>query len=86
MPVWEEEQLGNYSRHYPESMPLPEPTRPSEHNGMYLDVDEGGDILVGRAANGEPSNAVYSRRAAFQICKIAVIQVGEAIASCDRAI
>ncbi|BDA47315.1 hypothetical protein COCOBI_10-1610 [Coccomyxa sp. Obi] len=52
MPVWEEEQLGNYSRHYPESMPLPEPTRPSEHNGMYLDVDEGGDMLVGRAANG----------------------------------
>ncbi len=62
MPVWEEEQLGNYSRHYPESMPLPEPTRPSEHNGMYLDVDEGGDILVGRAANGEPYIAATPSR------------------------
>ena len=59
MPVWEEEQLGNYSHHYPDSMPLPEPTRRSEHNGMYLDVDEGGDFLVGRAANGESSNVLY---------------------------
>lgn len=52
MPVWEEEQLGNYSRQYPPSMPFHQPTGPSEYNGMYLDIDAGGDTLVGRAANG----------------------------------
>ncbi len=52
MPVWEEEQLGNYSHKYPESMPFPKPTEPSEHNAMYLDIDAGGDTLIGRAANG----------------------------------
>lgn len=52
-PVWEEEQLGSYSRRYPETMPLPNPDGPADHSAMYLDVDPDGDTLIGRAANGE---------------------------------
>ena len=53
MPVWEEQQLGNYSHGYPPHMPFQSPLRAASHSALYLSVDAGGDQLVGRADNGD---------------------------------
>ena len=52
MPVWEEQQLGNFSHGYPPQMPFQAPLRAASHSALYLSVDAGGDQLVGRAENG----------------------------------
>jgi hypothetical protein len=53
MPVHESQQLGNFSWEYPPAMPLPAPARGAAHSALYLEVDPGGDVLVGRAENGK---------------------------------
>lgn len=71
-PVHESEQLGSFSREYP-PMPLPRPGRGAAHSAFYLAVDPGGDVLVGRAENGEGDvifNATYSAwPAGISLCK-----------------
>jgi hypothetical protein len=57
VPVWEEQQLGNYSRGYPPHMPFQAPVRAAAHSALYLCVDAGGDQLVGRADNGAATDA-----------------------------
>ncbi len=54
MPVWEEQQLGNFSHGYPPQMPFKAPLRAATHSALYLSLDAGGDQLVGRAENGKP--------------------------------
>lgn len=54
MPVWEEQQLGNFSHGYPPQMPFKAPLRAATHSALYLSLDDGGDQLVGRAENGKP--------------------------------
>ena len=55
MPVWEEQQLGNFSHGYPPQMPFQAPLRAASHSALYLSIDAGGDQLVGRAENGKPA-------------------------------
>lgn len=41
------------SREYPTRLLLGPPARAAAHSAMYLEVDAGGDVLVGRAENGK---------------------------------
>jgi hypothetical protein len=61
--VHEEEHLGNWSHTYPIGMPLPAPSRPSNHDAMFLDVDADGDTLVGRADNGKSAFDLLQQQA-----------------------
>ena len=67
MPVWEEQQLGNFSHGYPPQMPFKAPLRAATHSALYLSLDAGGDQLVGRAENGKPS---LHSNAAFCMCHL----------------
>lgn len=73
MPVWEEQQLGNYSHGYPPHMPFKAPVRAAAHSALYLCVDSGGDQLVGRADNGAATDALTPAT-----CHVSAVLVSQA--------
>ena len=72
MPVWEEQQLGNFSHWYAPAMSFQAPLRPAAHSAFYLSIEAGGDQLIGRADNGDASphlmNCMLSLRRHLQSC------------------
>ena len=72
MPVWEEQQLGNYSHGYPSHMPFKAPMRAAAHSALYLCVDSGGDQLVGRADNGAATTVLIPAT-----CPVSAISVSQ---------
>ena len=63
MPVWEEQQLGNFSHWYAPAMSFQAPLRPAAHSAFYLSIEAGGDQLIGRADNGECLASPYELHA-----------------------
>ena len=55
MPVWEEQQLGNFSHWYSSGMSFQAPLRAAAHSAFYLSIEAGGGQLIGRADNGNAS-------------------------------
>ena len=74
VPVWEEQQLGNFSHGYPPQMPFQAPLRAASHSALYLSIDAGGDQLVGRAENGKPAfTALTSSICVPHACTLATL-------------